>query len=395
MSDQSVTCPKCHHQFAPTAAMEASIRSQLDKEFSAKEEALKDHEVEVIDKLKRELDVKLKSERAKIEANLTKAIKEESQTELTDLQEQLREQQDKLKEAQANELKFRQAKRELEDSKHELQLSMERKLDEERVRIKADIGNKLTDEHQLKQKEWDTQRESMEKMITALKQKAEQGSQQLQGEALELSIEETLRELFTHDSIEPVAKGVLGGDVLQRVSTRTGQVIGGILYEIKRTKNFSESWLPKLKDDQRAAKADLAVLITMALPEGVKTIGQIDGVWVCSYQAFPGLALALRASLVEVSLARNANVGKNEKLESMFQYLTGGEFRGRVEAVVEAFTSLKEDLESEKRAADKSFAKREKQLSRALVNTAGLYGELQGILGASIQEIPQLTTESK
>jgi len=231
---------------------------------------------------------------------------------------------------------------------------------------------------------------SMQQKIEELKQKADQGSQQLQGEVQELELENILRAKFPFDVIDPVAKGEFGGDVLQRVISPTGQQSGSILWEAKRTKNWSDSWLIKLRDDQRAAKAEVSVLVSQALPKGVEAFDVIDGVWVTSPRAALPVATVLRHTLLQVSMARQVGEGQQTKTEMVYQYLTGPRFRHRVEAIVEAFSSMQSDLDRERKAIMKQWAKREEQIERVMGATVGMYGDLQGIAGRSLQEIEGL-----
>jgi hypothetical protein len=223
-----------------------------------------------------------------------------------------------------------------------------------------------------------------------LKRKAEQGSQQLQGEVQELELENLLRLKFPFDSIEPVAKGEFGGDVLQRVVSQTGHQSGSILWESKRTKNWSDAWLTKLREDQRTAKAEISILVSQILPKGIDAFDVIDGVWVTSPRAALPVATALRYTLLQVSTARQANEGQHTKTEMVYQYLTGPRFRHRVEAIVDAFSSMKDDLHKERKAIMKQWAKREEQIDRVMDATVGMYGDLQGIAGKSLQEIDGL-----
>lgn len=381
---EKITCPKCAHVFAPSDEMSKKLRAEMDDEYAGK-----------VEKLEREFQAKVRSEISNAQrAGYTKA-EEDFNRKQSELEESLKETKERLGRSQDAELQLRKQQRELEVAKQEFELLMTRKLDEERGRIKVEAEGRVADEFAMKQAEWQKKHSDMETLIADLKRKAEQGSQQAQGEVLELEIESVLKETFIHDSIEPVSKGIKGGDVLQRVMTRMGQQAGAIIWEIKRTKAWSDGWVPKLKIDQRAAKAELAVIITTVLPEGVEHIGIVDGVWVTDIQSFSGLALALRSSLLEVTQARQSQVGKNEKLESLYIYLSGAEFRGRIESIVESFTIMKEDLEAERRAIEKSWAKREKSIARVLSSTAGMHGEFAAILGASLQEIPALMLENK
>jgi hypothetical protein len=212
----------------------------------------------------------------------------------------------------------------------------------------------------------------------------------LQGEVLELELENLLRAKFPFDTIEPVPKGEFGGDTLQRVVSPSGLMSGTILWESKRTKNWSNAWLVKLREDQRTAKAEIAVLVSQALPEGVETFDVIDGVWVTHPRSILPVATILRHTLLQVSTARLVNEGQQTKAEMVYQYLTGPRFRQRVEAIVEAFTCMQEDLDKERKAIMKQWAKRDEQIERVMGATVGMYGDLQGIAGKSMQEIEGL-----
>jgi hypothetical protein len=230
----------------------------------------------------------------------------------------------------------------------------------------------------------------MQQKIEELKQKAEQGSQQLQGEVLELELESLLRAKFPFDTIEPVPKGEFGGDTLQRVVSQSGVMTGTILWESKRTKNWSNGWLVKLREDQRTAKAEISVLVSQALPEGIETFDVIDGVWITHPRAILPVATILRHTLLQVSNARLISEGQQTKAEMVYQYLTGPRFKQRVEAIVEAFSSMQDDLDKERKAIMKQWAKRDEQIERVMSATVGMYGDLQGIAGKSIQEIEGL-----
>ena len=212
----------------------------------------------------------------------------------------------------------------------------------------------------------------------------------MQGEVLELELEQLLKTSFPIDMIEPVPKGIPGADVLQGVTTPTGHHCGVIIWESKRTKHWGDGWVGKLKDDQRAAKADIAVLVTQALPKGVTNFGQQDGVWVTTYACALGLVVALRQGMIQLMHMKMASVSKDEKMEVVFNFLTGSEFRNRVQAIVETFIAMQADLETEKRVSVKRWAQRQKQIERIIDNTAGMYGDLQGLIGTSMQSIPAL-----
>jgi hypothetical protein len=230
----------------------------------------------------------------------------------------------------------------------------------------------------------------MQKQIEELKRKAEQGSQQLQGEVLELELEWLLRARFPQDRIEPVPKGEFGGDVLQRVVGPLGQACGSILWESKRTRNWSDGWLAKLREDQRRAKAEIALIVTQAMPRDTQAFDLIEGVWVAEQRCALPVAIAMRQSLIEIAAARQASEGQQTKQELIYQYLTGPGFRHRVEAIVEKFGELREDLDRERKFMQKQWAKREQQINGVIASTVGMYGDLQGIAGSAIKEIDGL-----
>jgi hypothetical protein len=235
---------------------------------------------------------------------------------------------------------------------------------------------------------------SMQKQIEELKRRAEQGSQQLQGEVQELELEALLTSKFPQDQIQPVAKGEHGGDVLHRVAGSFGQSCGTILWESKRTKNWSDGWLIKLREDQRQAKAEIAIIVSQALPKEVETFEFIDGVWVTHPKAALPVAIAMRHTLMEVASARQASEGQQTKMEMVYQYLMGPRFRQRVQAIVEGFSSMQEDLDKERKVIMKQWAKREEQIVRVMHATVGMYGDLQGIAGKTLQEIEGLELQA-
>jgi hypothetical protein len=242
----------------------------------------------------------------------------------------------------------------------------------------------------LRVREKEEQIASMQRQIEDLRRKAEQGSQQLQGEVQELALEALLRQKFPRDVIEPVPKGEFGGDLIQRVVGPARQVCGSILWEAKRTKNWADGWLGKVRDDRRAAKADMALIVSHALPKGLQAFDQIDGVWVSEPRCAVAVAIALRESLIALAAARLAGEGQQTKMELVYQYLTGPRFRHRIEAVVERFSDMQADLDRERKTMMRLWAKREEQIRGVVESTAGLYGDLQGIAGRSLLEIDGL-----
>ena len=400
----SITCPNCGTDIEVTEVLSAQLREQLrrefqgeqrkkEQEFAAKEASLAKATEELTASraaLETEVAARLATERDKLTKESLAKAKEQVSLEFQDVQDQLQEAKGKLLESQKTELELRKQRRELEEQKAALDLEVERKIDEERVKIRATTKKEVEQERQLKDAEKDKLISDMRIQIEDLRRKSEQGSQQLQGEVLELSLEEHLRREFPYDTITPVPKGVHGGDALQVVRDTAGAECGSILWESKRTKAWADGWLPKLRDDQRAAKAQAAVLVSIELPKGVATFSNIDGVWVTSWPCCIGVAAALRVGLIEVAQARRAHDGKQDKMEVLYSYLSGQEFRHRVEGIVESFVTLRAELESEKRAMQRIWARREKQLDRAVTSTAGLYGDLGGIIGGQLPAIEQL-----
>jgi hypothetical protein len=342
-----------------------------------------------------ELQRRLSEEKEKIKSTTTQEIREALNVQINDLKEQAIEKDRKLADAQKAELELRKQKRELEDKGKQLELDVARRIDAERTKIQQDAAKQVQEEYRLKDAEKDKKLHDALKMNEELRRKLQQGSQQTQGEVLELELEQLIKANFPNDRIEPVPKGVNGADVIQKVVGRAGHECGSIIWELKHTKTWSDGWLAKLKDDQRAAKSDIAVLVSEALPKDCKGFGQHDGVWVSSSQCAVGLAVALRSQLVEVAIAKRAAIGKNEKMEVIYQYLSGSEFRQRVEAIVEAFVSMQTDLQEERRITERRWARREKQIQKVISSTSGMYGDLQGLIGSSLQTIPMLTSEDE
>jgi hypothetical protein len=403
MSD-TLLCPNCRTEIEVSAVLATQMRQRLQKEFDAearrkdkdiaeRAESLRQRERAVEDAreaIDQEVLNRLAQERTRLLEEAREKARASMALEMQDLNEQLTEARTKLGEAQQLELQVRKERRDLETQKQELDLAVNRRLDEERNKIREETKKEAQEENRLREADQDKLIADLRRQIGDLKRKSEQGSQQAQGEVLELEIEDILRQQFPSDIIEAIPRGTLGGDVLQHVHDNLGRECGAILWESKRTKAWSDVWLPKLRDDQRAAKAHLAVLATVEMPKGLSTFGNIDGVWVTSRACLVGLAAALRAGLVEVARTRKSLEGQQSKIEFLYSYFSGPEFTQRVEGIVEAFIAMKSDLESERRCMRRLWAKREKQLDRAVANTAGLYGDLGGILGAKLPQIPQL-----
>jgi len=401
MNNQVIICPHCKKEIPLTEAISHQIREQLRKEFEIeikkKEQELAQREEMLSQKeksLEEEYIKKLKLEIARLEKEAKEKAEQSVAVELKDLQAEVAEKDQMLLESQNKELELRKQRRELEEKYKNIELETARKLDEERERMREEISKSVAEDHRLKDMEKDKKMNDMLRQIEELKRKAELGSQQLQGEVLELELEEMLKINFPLDNMEPVGKGKRGADILQRVHNQSGQYCGTIIWESKRTKGWSDGWIDKLKEDQREAKAEIAVLVATALPKEVNSFGYINGVWVSNPTIAVCLAMALRMNLIQVANAKMAAVDKGEKMEVLYNYLSGKEFGQRVEAIVEAFISMRSDLEKEKSAMNKIWSKREKQIERVIHNISGMYGEMQAIVGASLPQIKSLELKS-
>ena len=411
MSEPTIVCPSCKTEIKLTESLAAplieSTRRDYEKQLAlkdmaiAKKEELLHEREEAVSRAKHTIDdqvaEKLSLERAKIVTEESRKAKLALQTdidqktrELAELQGVLAQREVKLAEAQKAQADLIRQKRELDYAKRELDLTVEKRVQEGLAATRAEAKQEAEEDLKLKVMEAEQTIASMQTQIEELKRRAEQGSQQLQGEVQELELETLLRAKFPRDTIEPVPKGEFGGDTLHRIMGPLGQLCGTILWESKRTKNWSDGWLVKLRDDQRAAKAEIAIIVSQVLPKGVESFDLIEGVWVTHSRSMLSVAVALRHSLIEIATARQALEGQQTKTEMVYQYLTGPRFRHRVEAIVEAFSSMQEDLDKEKKAITKQWAKREEQIERVMGATVGMYGDLQAIAGKSLQEIEGL-----
>jgi hypothetical protein len=415
MAEPTINCPKCNQEIKLTESLAAPLVEatrnrfeqllaqkdidviQREKEIDLAEEKLVHAKQSLDDQVLLKVKDQLIKERTRIIDEETKKAKRvvatdlaQKEKELTELQTVIEINQEKLAEAQSAQANTIKKERELDDARREIELTVEKgirdKLIETRERAKREAEESL----KLNIAEKDQTISSMQSKIEDLMKKADQGSQQLQGEVQELELEENLRREFSLDVIEPVPKGEFGGDVVQRVVSVSGQPCGMILWESKRTKNWSDGWLPKLREDQRAAKADIAVIVSQSLPKGLDTFQTIDGVCVTHPRLVLPVATLLRQLLIEVAQSRQAIQGQQAKTEMVYDYLTSSRFRQRIEAIVEAFSTMQTDLEREKKVITKQWAKRDEQINRVMKSTVGMYGDLQGIAGKSLQEIESL-----
>lgn len=414
MSEPTIICPSCKTEIKLTESLAAPIINtikldyekklhQKDQDMIKREETLQSQQHQLLkekESIQDQVAEKVKHEQVRISAEEAKKARlaigndiEEKLKEISSLQEILKSRDAKLEEAQKLQAEFMRKERALADEKREMDLTIEKRVQESQVVIRDQAKKDAEELLNLKVKEKEQTISSMQKQIEELKRRAEQGSQQLQGEVLELELESLLRSACPRDTIHPVPKGEFGGDILHRVLGPTSETCGTILWESKRTKNWTDTWLSKLREDQRTAKAEIAVIVSYVLPKDIESFAFIDGVWVTHPRVAIPLAGILRNTLIDISHARKSVVGQETKKEMVYQYLSSPRFRQRVEAIVEAFSSMKEDLDKERKAIMKQWAKREEQIMRVTQATVGMYGDLQGIVGRSLQEIDGLDIE--
>jgi hypothetical protein len=411
MAEPTVVCPQCKSEIKLTESLAAplleSIRhdyekrlAQKDADIAKREKTLHEREA-ALQKQKESMDEqvaqKMQQEHVRIAAEEAKKAKlalgselDQKVKEIKELQEVLQQRDAKLADAQKAQADLIRKQRELDDARRELELTIEKRVQTDLSAAREKAKKEAEDEMKLKVMEAEQTIASMQKQIEDLKRRAQQGSQQLQGEVQEIEIESMLSARFPRDTIQPVPKGEFGGDILHRVMSPLGQPCGTILWESKRTKNWSDGWLPKLREDQRAAKAEIAVILSQVLPKDVETFGLVNEVWVAHPKVALPVAVALRQTLIELAGARQAAEGQQTKMEMVYRYLTGPRFRQRIQAIVEAFSSMRDDLDRERKAITKQWAKREEQIDRVMQATVGMYGDLQGIAGKTLQEIEGL-----
>ena len=410
-----IKCPNCGHQFDVENVMAADIEQKLQKQYQDKlqqsllrvEEEKKKLESDMQsfeEKKKKENEIfaqKLQLEKQKMETDIQEQVR---RTLSSDYENRLRMLQDnnlaneeKLKEARKKELEFLQKEQEIKNKEAELEITVQKKLQEESVKLSEQIRSQESEKNQLKEnafqfklKELEIQLAEQRKLAEEMKRKAEQGSMQRQGESQELLLENILKESFPFDLIEEVGKGVEGADCVQVVRNTQGKECGRIIYESKRTKTWSNNWIDKLKSDMRSRNADVAILVTQVFPKDMERFGERDGIWVCSFQEVNSVAYLLRNGILKIFDIQVREENKGDKMQLLYNYLTGNEFKGQVEAILEGFMSMKQGIMKERIQMEKIWKEREKQLEKVLISTSGMYGSVKGIAGASIGDIPLL-----
>jgi hypothetical protein len=361
-----------------------------DTEVTRKLDALRREQQELAtarEQVEEQIQLRVAVERIQLASVETGKAREAAAAELqakaaeaTELREALEVNNAKLAEAQQAQADVMRRQRALDEEKRELDLTIEKRVQASISTVRAKAKQDADEAARLRVLEKDQTIESMTRTIEELKRKAEQGSQQTQGEAFELELENLLRGKFPFDLIEPVPKGETGGDIVHTVNGQLGAPAGVILWELKNTKNWSDIWLPKLRDNKRAAKADVALIISTALPKGIETFDLVDGVYVAHPRCAVPVALTLRQGLLEIASARTAQLGQQSKAEQVYDYLTGSRFKQRVEAIVERFEDMRDDIDKERKFMVKAWAKREAQVCAMIESTVGMVGDLHGII---------------
>lgn len=366
--------------------MEKEVARKTKKEFTSKLNELEEKLAEKEESLK-----KTQSLIHKVQKDTQAKALQEFELEKRAIKDELTQKEKALKEFKERELELLKEKKKLQEAKENFELNSQRKLDEERKKIQEDIAKKEAEKSKLREAELKKQIEDFKQINDELQRKLEQGSQQLQGEVLELHLEELLRTAFPYDHIEPVRKGARGADILQRVHMPNGQPCGTIIWEAKRAETWSDKWIQKLKDDQMEAEADLAVLVTTTFPKNINEPFKILGdVWVTNELVVRPVAETLRSMLIEHSKLKLANTGKTEKMELLYNYLSSPQFAQRIRIVVDAFVSMKKTLDQEKNAMNKLWKQRESQIERVASNITAMCGELQAISHDSLHQLDEI-----
>jgi len=408
MSHTLVKCPHCHEEFDVqgilTQQLESDIKLKYEQQSKADRKKM-EAEAEVFVKAKEEFELakkrenelfqdrlskQLAADRKNLEVELKTKLQDENSEVLKSMQEELNEKSLQLKELNRAKADIEKLKREKDEMKETLEAESQTRLNEIISLEKEKIKRAEEERNEMKMRELMKQLEDQKKLTSEMRRKQEQGSMQMQGEILELAIEEWLTTEFPLDTIEEIKKGARGGDCIQVVNTRDVLNCGRIYYESKRTKEFQANWIEKFKNDMREKGVDIGVIVTEAMPVGMDRMGQMNGIWICKFEDFKSLAAILRESLIRVSLALVSQENKGDKMTMLYDFLTGSEFRMRIEAIVEGFTQMKAGLETEKRAMQRIWKEREKQIEKVVINTIEMYGSVKGIAGSAVQSVAAL-----
>lgn len=409
MTDQTqIKCPNCGTSIDVQDILSHQLEEEIKQKFQiqlATEKKKYEAEFESLQKAKEDFEQKkrqenelfqerltkqLKEEKASLEVKLKSKLREEQEEQFKALQSELNDKSEKIKELNRTKAEIEKLKREKGELKEIAEAEAQKKLTETLTNEREKIKKTEEERNELRFKELQKQLEDQKRLTEEMKRKQEQGSMQLQGEVQELAIEEWLANQFPFDSIEEIKKGARGGDCLQIVNTRVRQNCGIIYYESKRTKDFQPSWIEKFKADIREKGADIGVLVTKVMPSDMDRMGLKDGIWICNYEEFKGLCNVIRESIIQLSTAMSSQENKGDKMHMLYDFLTSTTFRMQVDAIVEGFTQMKIDLDSEKRSMQLIWKKREKQIEKVISNTIDMHGSIKGIAGNAIQSVKAL-----
>ena len=383
MKEQLITCPHCNKKFPLSEAMKHEIEEQVKSDHQKELDELEESHLKQI-------------ENAKKEAANQSALKakKEIQTEVDNLKDQVKELETKSEDFSKKELAFLKRERQIAEKEKQIELDKQRFINQKTEELQISVRETVETELKGKLAEKDLKITKLEKLAEELQKKAKQGSMEEQGEAFEQELENILRSCFPTDEFEPVIKGKRGADIIHRVKTENLKQCGTIIWEAKNAENWSEGWIAKLKDDQRQTGGEtVGIIVTKALPKSIKRFGFQDGVWISDFYSIIGLATAIRTKFQELHQTKSAIAGRSSISDLIYNYVTGTEFRTRIEATGEALREMKADVDKEKAAMEKMWAKREKQLYRIVHNMAGVYGDLTG-LGATLQKVQTLELEA-
>lgn len=406
--ENQVKCPNCGTSIDVQDILSHQLEEEIKQQFQVKLAAEKrkyDSERETLNKAKEDferarksaneafqdrLEKTLREEKRTLEQKLKAKLIEEQQDQFKALQKELNEQSEKVKELNRSKAEIEKLKREKGELKEAAEAEAQKRLNETLTTEKEKIRKLEEEKNELRFKEMQKQLEDQKKLTEEMKRKQEQGSMQLQGEVQELAIEEWLATKFPLDTIDEIKKGARGGDCLQIVNTRAVQNCGTIYYESKRTKDFQPTWIEKFKADIREKGANIGVLVTEVMPSDMKRMGLRDGIWICNYDEFKGLCAVLRESIIQLSTAISSQENKGDKMDLLYSFLTSNTFRMQIEAIVEGFTTMKNDLDSEKRSMQRIWKQRDKQIEKVITNTIDMYGSIKGIAGNAVQSVKAL-----
>lgn len=407
----TIQCPNCDTPIDVNDILKHQIEEALRKEFQTKA-ALQEKELalknESLEKAKAEFEAKkrqenelfaerLEREKKQAEKDIAEKLKakleEENKERIALMNKELTEKSEKLRELNKMEAEIAKLNREKLEMKEAIEAQLQKQLNDQLVQEKEKIRKLEEEKNELKLKELVKQLEDQKKLTEEMKRKQEQGSMQMQGEVQELAIEEFIVQNFPLDTLEEIKKGATGADCLQIVNTREVQNCGSIYYESKRTKAFQPAWIEKFKNDIRSKKANIGVLVTEVMPADMERMGMKDGIWICTFEEFKGLSAVLRQSLIQISQAVQAQENKGDKMGMLYDFLTSNEFRLQIEGIVEGFSQMQSDLLSEKRAMQRIWSQREKQIEKVILNTTNMYGNIRGIAGNAVQAVRALELE--